>query len=149
MSQCGREMNYIRCNDLPIVFTHLLDYKGEVIQDIASYAQGPSRDNSELLSYGGTGNLLTVPFEPEKLCMLPGGRVYHTGPNKAGGAGLVKSSLALELSPLFQYNETVDPETAAPMWFSWRGVSHDLDYSILFHIQQFHHRIKSEVDIIQ
>ena len=47
-------------------------------------------------------NTSTVPFQPEKLMMFSeSGDVYHHGP--VGGVGLVKSSLALELSPFFIY----------------------------------------------
>ena len=142
VSPCGKELNYIRCDDVPLVFTHLLDTEGEVIQDIQGRAATPSiqgaKDISvegsekgktqELLSYGGTGNLLTVPFQPERLFMLPGsGRIYHSAPLKAGGVGLVKSSLAIELSRHFWYKEGSDPEAAAPVGFTWRGQSYTLD----------------------
>lgn len=136
ISPCGRELNYIRCDDLPVVFTHLLNRDGEVIQDIPSHAHLPAREEApELLSYGGTGNLLTLPFQPEKLCMLPGsGRVYHMGPPIVGGVGLVKSSLALELSQFFGYEAGTNPETAAPVSFSWREKVHKLDDSVLEHL---------------
>lgn len=129
-------MNYIRCDDVPIVFTHLLDADGGVIQDIIGHAShmhdGTQTKPTELLSYGGTGNLLTTPFKPEKLCMLPGsGRVYHSAPDNTGGVGLVKSSLAIELSRFFGYEETANPEVAAPVNFRWKGVDHKLDNSIL------------------
>ena len=43
-------------------------------------------------------------FDPSSLCMHPGnGRLYHTGPQRAGGVGLVKSALADELSRFFVY----------------------------------------------
>ncbi len=173
ISPCGPETNYIRCDDLPIVYTHLLDHNGHVIEDIEtcgqiepvihstnvlenhgltnledSLSQNVSErptntskvESIERLSYGGTGNILSVPFEPEKLCMLPeSGRVYHTGPEHLGGVGLVKSSLALELSRFFVYSEGAK-ESEAPMAFKWRGRMYELDNSVLDlknHIKEF------------
>lgn len=139
VSPCGPETNYIHCDDLPVVFTHLLDHNKKVIEDISAHAHSPVPSGksleSELLSYGGTGDLLTVPFQPEKLSMLPGsGRIYHVGPNSAGGVGLVKSSLGLELSSFFEYRHMEDPETSSPVKFKWRGKLHDLDDSVLTHL---------------
>lgn len=138
VSPCGREMNYIHCDDVPLVYTHLLDSNGEAIQDIITHASSQSNQStndvqqSELLSYGGAGNLLTVSFQPEKLCMLPGtGRVYHSGLDVMGGVGLVKSSLAIELSRFFQYKEGANPEAAAPVRFTWRGRLYELDNSVV------------------
>ena len=145
VSPCGPEMNYIRCDDLPVVFTHLLDKDGNVIDNISNYGReniSPSDTtmelpkecdsvSSEMLSYGGTGGKLTVPFQPSKLCMLPAtGRVYHTGLERLGGVGLVKSSLALELSRFFVYNSRAD-ENSAPIGFTWRGRTWDLDPMIV------------------
>ncbi len=163
ISPCGRELNYIRCDDVPLVITHLLDSEGEVIQDIQSHASTPSTQGGknidiegaegeregerireteltrELLSYGGTGNLLTVPFQPERLYMLPeSGRIYHSAPLAVGGVGLVKSSLAIELSRHFWYEEGSDPEAAAPVGFSWRGKSYTLDNYVAPHLKAIH-----------
>ena len=81
-------MNYIRCDDVPVVFA-------TIIED----ADGGSRSPG-LLTYSGIGETLTFPFQPEKVCMLPeSGRIYHPGPEKVGGVALIKSSLAIELSP--------------------------------------------------
>ena len=129
-------MNYIRCDDVPIVFTHLLDENGELIQDISGHAKAHDGSPSERLSYGGTGNILTVPFEPEKLCMLPeSGRVYHSASENMGGVGLVKSSLALELSRFFLYEDKANPELAAPVSFRWKGKDFKLDNSVLTHLR--------------
>lgn len=85
----------------------------------------------EKLSYGGTGNILTVPFHPKKLCMLPeSGRVYHAGLAHLGGVGLVKSSLAIELSRFFVYEEGAK-ESHPPVMFRWRGITWELDNSAL------------------
>ena len=49
------------------------------------------------MSFGHAGKLLTVPFEPERLCMEPEtGRVYHPGPSKTGGIGLVSDKLNIQ-----------------------------------------------------
>ena len=134
VSPCGPELNYIHCDDLPIVFSHLMDQRKTVIEDISSFAAASvdQEAGSELLTFGGTGGTLTVPFQPEKLTMLPGsGRVYHSGPDLVGGVGLVKSSLALELSPFFEYRREDNPETSSPVRFRWQGKSHDLDNQVL------------------
>lgn len=125
-----------------------------MIQDIQSHASTPlmrgaenppsegsggaeeGRQTQELLSYGGTGNLLTVPFQPEKLFMLPeSGRIYHLAPPTVGGVGLVKSSLAIELSRHFWYEEGSDPEVAAPVGFTWQGQSYTLDNCVAPHLR--------------
>lgn len=41
ISPCGRETNYIRCNDLPIVFSQLLDAENIVVEDISRYGNSP------------------------------------------------------------------------------------------------------------
>ncbi|XP_053251102.1 UPF0598 protein C8orf82 homolog [Podarcis raffonei] len=113
LSPCGREQNFVRCDDRPIVFTHLL--------------QGASGE--ELLSYCGGADKLAVPFQPEKLLMLPeNGRLYHPGPEKAGGVGLVKSALAFELSPCFDYEQG---PSQAPTHFRWRDRRHVLTNELL------------------
>ncbi|TSL47590.1 Cilia- and flagella-associated protein 57 [Bagarius yarrelli] len=87
LSLCGRERNFLRCDDQPVVFTHLLSETG-------------------YLSYCGGGTKLTVPFYPPSLLMHPdSGRVYHPAPQLLGGVGLVRSALAMEFSPHFQYSE--------------------------------------------
>lgn len=115
-----------------------MDQNNAVIEDISSYAADttPPTTGPELLTYGGTGGILTVPFQPEKLTMLPGsGRVYHSGPDLAGGVGLVKSSLALELSPFFEYQSKDDPESSSPVRLQWKGKSHELDNHALTLLQ--------------
>ena len=131
VSPCGREMNYIRCDDLPVVFNQLLKPDRQVIEDIQGHSQ-LTTPIDELLSYGGVSTL-TVPFQPEKLVMFPeSGRVYHPGP--VGGVGLIKSSLALEISPLFVYREG-SSETDQPDSFAWKGQTHVLDNTIMKYIK--------------
>nr|DBA23882.1 TPA: hypothetical protein GDO54_011597 [Pyxicephalus adspersus] len=115
ISPCGREQNYIRCDDRPIVFTHLLRGEGP----------GPQR-----LSFCGGGEQLAVPFEPERLVMLPeNGRVYHPAPEKSGGVGLVKSALAYELSTCFEF--PAGSHSAPPSHFHWEGKRHLLTNELL------------------
>ncbi|GCC37070.1 UPF0598 protein C8orf82 homolog [Chiloscyllium punctatum] len=105
VSLCGRERNFLRCDDLPVVFTHLIKGLGS---------------EQELLSYCGGGDKLAVPFEPQRLFMPENGRVYHPAPERSGGMGLVKSSLAFELSPQFEYSAG-GPDSGPPSHFHWNG----------------------------
>ncbi|KFM61627.1 hypothetical protein X975_19445, partial [Stegodyphus mimosarum] len=112
-SPCGREKNFVRCDDVPIVFTHILE-----------------RDAANYLSYAYAGDLLQVKFEPEKICMLPEtGRVYHPGPEATGGVGLIKSSLAIQISQNFIYkdNKTED----VPLYFIWKDQKYTLTNEVL------------------
>ncbi|XP_051951252.1 UPF0598 protein C8orf82 homolog [Xyrauchen texanus] len=110
ISLCGRERNFLRCEDQPIVFTHLLSETG----------------HEERLSYCGGGAKLAVPFRPESLFMHPvSGRVYHPGPERGRGVGLVRSSLSIELSAHFEY-ATGQEGTGQPTHFMWAGNRHTL-----------------------
>ncbi|XP_011373122.1 UPF0598 protein C8orf82 homolog isoform X2 [Pteropus medius] len=103
LSLCGRERNFLRCDDRPVVFTHLL-----------AAGPGPPR-----LSYCGGGEALAVPFEPARLVPLAdNGRLYHPAPERAGGVGLVRSALAFELSACFEY---APGATALPSHVRWQG----------------------------
>ncbi|XP_067871832.1 UPF0598 protein C8orf82 homolog [Heterodontus francisci] len=119
VSLCGRERNYVRCDDLPVVFTHLI--KGE----------GPE---GELLSYCGGGDKLSMRFEPERLFMPENGRVYHPAPERSGSIGLVKSSLAFELSAHFEYSDG-GPESGPPSHFHWNGQRYRLTNELSSFIQ--------------
>lgn len=52
------------------------------------------------------------------------GRVYHPAPERAGGAGLVKSSLAIDFSPKFQFG---NGEANAPTHFRWSDRNYQLE----------------------
>lgn len=109
ISPCGREMNYVRCDDRPVVFTNVID---------------DTTDQSDLFAYGHAGPLLTVPFEPERLCMFPlSGRIYHPALLRLGGVGLVKSSLGIEFSKRFVFK---NGECEPPTHFIWKNVCHKL-----------------------
>lgn len=96
ISPCGRESNYIRCDDLPIVYTHIIEKNGEL-----------------KLTYGYAGDLLTSDFQPKKIFMNPiSGRVYHPAAEKVGKIGLIRSKLAIELSKNFEFgNGELKPPT--------------------------------------
>ncbi|XP_033924976.1 UPF0598 protein C8orf82 homolog [Melopsittacus undulatus] len=111
LSRCGRERNFLRCEDRPIVFTHLLP------------------GNSQLLSYCGGGERLAVPFQPGMLTVFPdNGRLYHPAPAKSGGVGLVRSALAWEWSSSFQYEQG---QEQIPTHFLWEGRSYQLNQELL------------------
>ncbi|KAM4685857.1 UPF0598 protein C8orf82 homolog isoform 2-T2 [Amazona ochrocephala] len=111
LSRCGRERNFLRCEDRPIVFTHLLP------------------GDSRLLSFCGGGERLAVPFQPEKLTVFPeNGRLYHPAPAKSGGVGLVRSALAWEWSSGFQYGRG---QEQPPTHFLWEGRSYRLTEELL------------------
>ncbi|NWT07529.1 CH082 protein, partial [Mionectes macconnelli] len=115
LSRCGRERNFLRCDDRPVVFTHVL----------------PGSAGTHLLSYCGGGAGLAVPFQPEKLLVLPeNGRLYHPAPRRAGGVGLVRSALASQWSSRFQF-PAGPGEAPAPTHFLWEGRSYRLDGELL------------------
>jgi len=119
LSPCGRERNFVRCDDHPVVFTHLL-------QSPAG-SPGVTADR-ELLSYCGGAEKLSAPFRPEALYMHPAsGRLYHPCSERAGGGGvgLVRSALAIELSPFFVYAAEHD-QSGQPTHFHWGGRKHTL-----------------------
>ncbi|XP_071493963.1 UPF0598 protein CG30010-like [Diadema antillarum] len=117
LSPCGPERNFVRCDDCPIVFTKII----------------PDPDDPEspgLLSCNFTGEAMTVPFEPAKVCMLPiSGRIYHPAAQKVGGVGLIKSSIAIEISPNFEFGER--GEYAPPTHFNWMGQRYKLTNELL------------------
>lgn len=118
LSPCGRERNFVRCDDRPLVFTHLL-------QSPAG-SPGVTGDDQELLSYCGGAEKLSVPFRPEALYMHPvSGRVYHPCSEREGRVGLVRSALAIELSPFFVY-ASEDGQSGQPAHFLWGGQKHVL-----------------------
>ncbi|XP_066588384.1 UPF0598 protein CG30010 [Prorops nasuta] len=108
LSKCGRERNYIRCDDVPIVFTNLI-----------------TLDNINWLSYAHVDDLLKIPFNPCKLFINANtGRVYHPAPEKQGGIGLVRSNLAIDLSSYFIFQ---NGENNYPTHFTWKNEIYKLD----------------------
>uniref|UniRef100_A0A1B0GK05 Uncharacterized protein n=1 Tax=Lutzomyia longipalpis TaxID=7200 RepID=A0A1B0GK05_LUTLO len=106
LSPCGRERNFIRCDDLPIVYTHTME-------------------DGMKLSYNHAGDLLTVPFQPDKIFMSPDtGRVYHPAIERYGSIGLIRSKLAIEFGKNFDFQ---DGEAQPPTHFTWKGTKFELD----------------------
>ncbi|XP_026468529.1 UPF0598 protein CG30010-like, partial [Ctenocephalides felis] len=113
LSLCGREKNYVRCDDLPIVYTHVLPIENQ--------------EKQYLLSYAHAGPLLTEKFEPNKIYMCPkSGRVYHPAHEKVGSIGLIRSKLAIEFSKYFEFK---NGEENPPTHFTWDGKRYELDLS--------------------
>ena len=62
--------------------------------------------------------------------MLPeSGRVYHPAPSLPTGVGLIKSSLAIELSQTFEFREGEDEEM--PTHFVWKGKRWELNNEVI------------------
>uniref|UniRef100_A0A182QHB4 Uncharacterized protein n=1 Tax=Anopheles farauti TaxID=69004 RepID=A0A182QHB4_9DIPT len=108
LSVCGRERNYIRCDDLPIVFTNIFQ-----------------QDNADKLAYAHAGDKMSVPWQPDRICMFPDtGRVYHPAPERYGAIGLIRSKLAIELSSSFTFQ---NGEEHPPTHFRWKEQDYELD----------------------
>jgi hypothetical protein len=122
LSVCGRERNFIRCDDYPIVFTHVI--------------RGTVNGCADRLSYGHAGDLLSVKFEPDRIFMLPEtGRVYHPAPENVGAIGLVRSKLAIEFSKWFDF----DSEHKYPTHFTWDGKKYILEKDWYYQATQKNH----------
>ncbi|CAJ0942480.1 unnamed protein product, partial [Mesorhabditis belari] len=93
ISLCGRERNFLRCDDRPMVFTKIVD-------DGQNWLVGDSTKR--------------VSIDPTKLFMLKNGRLYHPAP--FASYGLVKSALADQLFPYFKFD--LD---GYPMEVKWQG----------------------------
>ena len=102
LSPCGRERNFIRCDDLPIVFTNVLD----------------SESSETKLAFNHADRFLTVPFKPEKICMTTSGRVYHPAPEKVGGVGLISDKLSIEWTAEKRFDFEKGEENP-PTHFNW------------------------------
>lgn len=98
LSPCGLELNFIRCDDLPVVFEKILTSEEFKVADCISHPD----DQAHILIYGG--GQMSIPFVPSDLLVdPPTGRVYHPAPGKYGGLGLVGSNLAQHLSESFVF----------------------------------------------
>ncbi|EZA59538.1 hypothetical protein X777_00381 [Ooceraea biroi] len=114
LSICGVERNFVRCDDLPVVFTKVIQK-----QNAETGAE------EDWFSYAHADNLLMVPFEPQRLFMnVNTGRVYHPALEKAGGIGLVRSNLAIEFSASFSFR---NGEQNPPTHFTWKDKRYELD----------------------
>ena len=64
------------------------------------------------------------------------GRVYHPASDKVGGVGLIKSSLAIELSQHFGYDEGADETVSSPTSFHWKGKVYKLNNKVVDKIEK-------------
>uniref|UniRef100_A0A0G4HI48 Uncharacterized protein n=1 Tax=Chromera velia CCMP2878 TaxID=1169474 RepID=A0A0G4HI48_9ALVE len=112
VSPCGKEINFLRCDDTPIVYTGLRE----------------EPDGSHSLVWAGD---LTAPFDPSKLFISQRGRLYHPAPGasrsmakttkddtSAGPAevSLIRSSIASSLEQLFE-----EESQEGTFKFRWKG----------------------------
>ncbi|XP_046400025.1 UPF0598 protein CG30010 [Ischnura elegans] len=149
LSLCGRERNFIRYDDTPIVYTQVIqgDIKPKSRGRKASDVSGPKNVqinnqtplsinvkeedigtavDSYHLSCNYTGEDLCVPFQPEMVFVSnTEGRVYHPAIPEVGGVGLIKSSLAFLFSERFRFDNGVDER---PTHIMWGGSLHKLNY---------------------
>lgn len=113
ISKCGKERNFVRCDDYPFVFTHIVD------------KESPEGNPEIHLAYNHAESSLTLKFQPDKVVMLPEtGRVYHPAPERVGSVGLIRSKLAIELSKLFEFE---NGENNPPTKFTYMGQVYELD----------------------
>lgn len=128
ISLCGRERNFIRCDDVPIVYTHII-----------------TKDSEDVTTYGHAGDLLVAPFMPDKIYMLPTtGRVYHPTEENYGGIALVRSKLAIELSKNFVFQNGDDKP---PTHFRWKNKNYELDqFWFQEKVNKFNIKIKEDPD---
>ena len=114
LSPCGRERNFIRCDDLPVVFTNVLDSDG----------------SQPKLAYNHADRYLTVPFKPDKICMTTSGRVYHPAHERAGGLGLISDKLSIEWTSDKRF-EFENGEENPPTHFHWNSERIVLDNDLV------------------
>ena len=130
---CGFERNFIRCDDVPIVFTQIVSN---------TLSSSSSQSFNLVIAHSD----FIYPFIPESLFMLPesinndviteknksdkddenedeesvintlkhGGRIYHRADERFGGYGLIRSSLAQEIGNNFVLND--NNESIAFKW---------------------------------
>ena len=111
LSRCGRELNFIRCDDTPVVYTKLFPTNSTPDTTQISLEQlfSTSAEPFEL-HFGGN---LTVDFEPELLEMTGSGRLYYPTPplysqlQDEMPLTLVASPLALALGQRLRFGDDV------------------------------------------
>uniref|UniRef100_A0AC35UDL7 DUF4915 domain-containing protein n=1 Tax=Rhabditophanes sp. KR3021 TaxID=114890 RepID=A0AC35UDL7_9BILA len=102
ISVCGNELNFISCEDRPIVFT---SFDGDT--------------DSWFVNWSNTKS----PFIAGDLCMLENGRLYHS--SAVGGYGLVRSQVADQLFPLFDFDSNGEPVS-----FRYKGRTIELNGNV-------------------
>ncbi|KAI1700409.1 hypothetical protein DdX_16745 [Ditylenchus destructor] len=103
ISPCGKELNFVRCDDRPIVFT-------ELDEDESMFVCNYSNKKMKL--------------EPSKLCWFRNGRLYH--PSTFDNYGLVKSKIADRLFPRFKLDANGEPAA-----FLWKDELYSLDQELM------------------
>lgn len=119
VAHCGKETNYVACEDRPVVFqvrrrlslaararsAQLTQWR---LQDVIE-----GDDGAPLLTWGSArlnvNDGLTVPFDPSRLLAgRDNGRLYYLPPDDhalpCGGVGLVRSQLCVELGEEVEYD---------------------------------------------
>lgn len=130
-SPCGRERNFVRSDDRPIVFTKCVLMEPPKSKRSKTTEGGESTEASWFLEYGHAGSLLVHKFSPSMICMVPStGRVYHPGPEATGGVGLVADKLAILWSQEARFNFG-EGEDQPPTEFRWRGTEYKLQNKLL------------------
>ncbi|EDQ87917.1 uncharacterized protein MONBRDRAFT_33175 [Monosiga brevicollis MX1] len=124
LSPCGREYNYVRCDDTPLVFTRLLPARHPVKQvfDLDAALDATATPEPYVLIYGGQ---LAVDFEPELLTMTDTGRLYYPTPKELPLAHvtpntLVASPIAVSLGRYMRFG-------AERTILHWQGEAVDID----------------------
>ncbi|CEF63799.1 UPF0598 protein C8orf82 [Strongyloides ratti] len=102
LSVCGNELNFISCDDRPIVFT---------------------KWNEENDTFQINWSNRQQKINPSNLFMLENGRLYHI--STFDTYGLVRSSLADKLFPMFEFDEK-----GQPIYINWKGQTLKLDNNI-------------------
>ncbi|KAG5443133.1 upf0598 protein C8orf82 [Clonorchis sinensis] len=128
LSLCGRERNFVRCDDRPIVFLDLVQ-RAEI--------------SHWLLTFGfAQSSKLSVPFQPQHLYMNPNsGRIYHPTINfddpekntvhESLVVGLMCSDLALRLADMFEWTQLNHADTGAPPdHFLWEQTVYKLSNAL-------------------
>ncbi|KAI9597127.1 hypothetical protein BDF19DRAFT_435921 [Syncephalis fuscata] len=111
ISPCGREWNFLSCQDTPVVY-----------YDLSS--------DGKLLSWAGS---LTEPFQLDKICLSRHtGRLYHPLPSMLNGRGLPAYALlhsSLVLSHLYDgLSATPSSDKQAPFKLEYRNQIYHLKY---------------------
>uniref|UniRef100_A0A915HSQ0 Uncharacterized protein n=1 Tax=Romanomermis culicivorax TaxID=13658 RepID=A0A915HSQ0_ROMCU len=112
ISLCGCERNFLRCEDVPVVYTKIVKI-----------------DNSdeERLAYCNSHDALSVKFDPSKISVdSKSGRVYYPANENLGGVGLVAWPLAAEFSKFF-----VVDENKTPIKIKWHEKEYDLSDELI------------------
>jgi hypothetical protein len=102
VSLCGRERNFIRCDDVPFVLTRL-----HYDDNLFEFCHIPS-------------SLFSIRFEPARIYVKRDtGRLYHPMPTIFNiGIALIKDSIAEQLSSQLIYDDMADD---LPTGIEWKG----------------------------